>query len=472
MRRILFILTLMLLLVSVVSAAEVTFKTIAVRSDIDSGESGQFLITLTSNELTIKEYRMYSPSVEWDVPEQILKAYPKTDTSYKLIVTPSKYVTPGKVYGIKLNFKEVDTEEIVHSEIIEVNVKSSDKAVSEYRPSVRLDVDLPETIDPREEVVVKVRLENQNLLDLSGLILKVTSGITELQAEQYIDLIPLGEKIIEIGYDLDPLQEPGEYKVEFKLLRGSEIIEAQPKSITISEIKPSFGQDDEESGFLFKTVITKKITSSSNKVDTQTITIPTSTIKSWFTSTEPEGEVIETDGEKVISILVTLNPGETKEVVIVENYRLLLYILIVALILLFIHLRYKSPITIRKGISDVGMSEGGISKLKITLEIINNAKKTIKNVVVTDYIPNIAEIEKEFAEGTLRPTRIFKHRSKGIVLKWEIDELAEGDDRLISYNVKSKLSIVGNLKMPRARIDFKKDKRKMTSYSNQVGVSS
>ena len=75
MRKILLLLTLIILSVSVASAANITFKTTAVRSDIDSGETGQFLITLTSSELTIKEYRMYSPSIEWDVPEQIIKAY-------------------------------------------------------------------------------------------------------------------------------------------------------------------------------------------------------------------------------------------------------------------------------------------------------------------------------------------------------------------------------------------------------------
>ena len=410
--------------------------------------------------------------VEWDVPTEVVKAYPLTDTSHKLVITPSKYVEPGKIYGVKLNFKNVATDEIVHSEIVQVNVRSSEKAVSAYRPSVRMTVDMPMDINPAEKVAVKVKLENQNLLDLPGLVLRVSSDVSEFEVEQPVELIPLGKKIVELNYNLDPLQEPGDYGVTFDLLEEGEVVESVVKTATITSINPPFNEEEAGRGFFFKTVITKTVTSTSNVKDTQTIKTPTNAIRSLFTSTTPKATRITEDGKPYLAVELTLEPGESRDVIITVSYRILAYLLLIVLIGLFLYYRYKSPLNIRKGVSDVNVKEGGISELKVTLELTSAAKKPIKNVTVTDYVPNIADIEKEFGEGTLRPSRIFKHKTKGTILKWELDEIAPGEDRLISYSIKSKLSIVGDFKVPRAKVGFKKKGRDITSYSNQVEVSS
>ena len=96
----------------------------------------------------------------------------------------------------------------------------------------------------------------------------------------------------------------------------------------------------------------------------------------------------------------------------------------------------------------------------------------MKNVTITDSIHNIADIQKEFGEGTIKPSRVFRHGAKGTVLIWEIEEVAPGEDRLISYTIKAKLSVVGNFNMPRAKVSSKKGKRRLISYSNPVGASS
>ena len=101
----------------------------------------------------------------------------------------------------------------------------------------------------------------------------------------------------------------------------------------------------------------------------------------------------------------------------------------------------------------------------------NISNKKITNVTVVDYIPNIADISKEFVEGTLKPSKVLVHQKKGTILKWELSEIAPGEERLISYDLKSKLSIIGNFKLPRAKVVFKKGKREIISYSNSLGVN-
>jgi len=414
---------------------------------------------------------VYSPDIEWSVPTEIVKVYPDGITSHKVIMTPSKYVEPGWK-GIKLNIKDTSTDEIAYSEVLEVNLKSSEIAVSSYRPSVAVIANLPEYIDPRESVFVTVKLENQNLLNLSNLIFRVTSSIDEFDFEKEMELLPLGKKILELNYSLYHLQEPGDYLVTFEVIKQGEVIGSVEKGAYISTIPPSFDEKKSTGGYLLKKVETKKITSKSNVETTQTLKIPVSFLKDLFVSTQPRGKAVVEDGQRYIAVDVKLKPGEEKEILIITNYRILVYILAVILILLGIHYRYKSPLKIRKGVSDVDAREGGVSELKVTLEITSDSKRPIKNVTITDYIPNIADIQKEFGEGTIKPSRVFKHAAKGTVLKWEIDEIAPGEDRLINYNIKSKLSVVGQFDMPRAKVEFKKGRRRIVSYSNKVGVSS
>ena len=79
-------------------------------------------------------------------------------------------------------------------------------------------------------------------------------------------------------------------------------------------------------------------------------------------------------------------------------------------------------------------------------------------------------VKREFAEGTLKPSKFLRGKDKGMVLEWKIDELAAGENRLIGYNIKSRLSIIGSFKLPRAKIIFVKKGKEQTAYSNSVSV--
>ncbi|MBN2367544.1 hypothetical protein JXC34_00870, partial [Candidatus Woesearchaeota archaeon] len=171
------------------------------------------------------------------------------------------------------------------------------------------------------------------------------------------------------------------------------------------------------------------------------------------------------------AIELALEPGESKTVIVTESYRIPFVILIIAIIFAILYYKLKSPVKIRKGISDIKIVEGGVSELKVMLSITNTSKKRIKNVNIMDYVPNIADISKEFVEGTLRPSQVLMHKTKGTVLKWGLEEMAPGEDRLVSYNIKSKLSIIGNFRLPRAKVIFKLKGKEVHAYSNSLGVN-
>ena len=73
--------------------------------------------------------------------------------------------------------------------------------------------------------------------------------------------------------------------------------------------------------------------------------------------------------------------------------------------------------------------------------------QTIFCIEIVDKIPNIADLEKGLSIGTLHPTKILKHERKGTIIKWLIEQLDAGDERVISYKIKSHLSILGEFRL-------------------------
>jgi hypothetical protein len=461
----------LILAAGLVSAADFNVSVTSAKDNIDIDESAQFVFTILNNLDQEQNIKVYSPEVEWSIPEQVVKVYANSESNVKVTLTPTKYVDPG-MYGIKINLKEEDSGELVE-QIVFVNVRPPGEAISAYKPSVSMEVDIPKVIDPTEAVLVTVILENQNTLYLPDLVLRVTSDIDAFDIEQDLVLESLGKKAVELSYNLDPLQEPGTYKVNFEVLKGKEVIESgDPEIIEISTISPDFEEDIQRWDVpLLRTKIVATYTSNSNAKDTQVVKFPVNVFTSIITSTRPKSETIKEDGQKYKAIALELEPGQSRTIYVITDYWIPLVVLVVILLGLFIYFKYKSPVKIRKGISDVQTKEGGVSELKIMLEVTNTSKKAIKHVSIIDYVPNIADLSQEFIEGTLKPTKILKHEAKGTVLKWEIEEIAPGEDRLLSYDVKSKLSIIGNFRLPRAKIIFKRKGKEVHVYSNSMGVS-
>lgn len=471
-KRCLLITLMLLLLVSLANAADFDVSVDSVIDSVKVGESAKFTITLDNPTDKIKNIEIYSDNIiNFRLNDQTVKVYPNSEAKIELEVIPTAQASPGERNALILKFKDKQTNELL-KEQVSVFVETGGKMVGSYAMAIDVDASVPSKIDPRDQVLMTVVVDNLNPLDLPDLEMKMTSDFEMFNTEQDIAVTPLGKKAVDFTYDLDPLQAPGKYEVNIDILRDGKVVEGLPaKEVEIIQINPEYKEEiKKESGFL-KDVITITYTSHSNVKDNQKVKIPITTVKSWFTKVNPDTRIVSDEGEKYYLWNVELEPGESETIVMVRSYRIIFYILLVLAAIAFAYQYYSSPIKIRKSVTDVQMKEGGISEMKVMLEVRSLAKKTIKNVTISDYVPNIAEIDKHFVEGTLKPSKILKHKSKGTVLKWELDEIVPGEDRLISYTIKSSLSIMGNFNLPRAKVEFKHKKRKFYAYSNTSGVS-
>ncbi len=456
---------------SIVSAADIDITPID--DEIARGEKAQFLVEIDNQDLSIQDYRVYLPaeSIEWTLEsEENIKAYPEKETSYKLVLSPTKYVKHD-LHGVKINFK---SEEETVEKILYINLKEAGQIQGGYSPSISLSLDMPKKTVPTEKLSIDTKLENQNIVNHSDLSVRISSdNLPALDTVQEVALGPLARKSVEFTYDMNNLQEPGTYSIEVTLLKaGEEIGISESKTLEIEENTPMFEKETVSDSSFLKKASSIIYTSQSNVKDTQTIKIPTGIVSRFFTYTEPESEMVKEDGERYLQMSLTLDPGESRTITVITSYRLLFIILFLAILGTAAYYTYRAPVIVKKGVSNVEIKEGGISNIRVTLEIKNISKKSLKSLKVTDYIPNIADLEKNFIEGTLKPSKVLKHEKRGTVLKWDIEELAPGEERIISYNLQSRLSILGNFKLPRAKANYKGKGKEKSAYSNSAAVSS
>jgi hypothetical protein len=121
---------------------------------------------------------------------------------------------------------------------------------------------------------------------------------------------------------------------------------------------------------------------------------------------------------------------------------------------------FRSPVVVTKKVTNVHTREGGISGLRVQINIRNRGSETLSDLRIIDKIPSIAEVRKEFQLGSLQPSKIIEREKKSTIIRWNVDSLESHEERLISYDVKSKLSILGNLNLYATLVRFRDSKGK------------
>ena len=213
------------------------------------------------------------------------------------------------------------------------------------------------------------------------------------------------------------------------------------------------------------------VTNRENVAEQQTVKVETSMKDRLLSTTHPKAEVIREEGKHYYLWQVRLNPGEYATLTIIENYRFVTGVLVILGIFLLIVYVAKDPISIVKQSDDVKTFEEGILEVKVVLAIKNHTNRTFSHVEILDKVPNIAAIKKGETH-TLKPTKYMQAKD-GTILKWEIGTMEPYEERLLMYVMKSKLSILGDFRMPPALVKFKDtDGTHGSVRSNEMDISS
>ena len=348
-----------------------------------------------------------------------------------------------------------------------IGLQSTDALIQGYVPTVLTTVSVPKNADPREPLHILINLNNQNALDYPNLTIILSSNL--INGEFNYRLGHREEKRVEIVTSIDPLTPPQQDRLTVFAYREDRTV-INPITSDFSVKEYVIKEEHPATSSLLRTE--KTITFFSNNPSYEgTIKEETSSFKSLFTSTRPKSSLTQEGDKKYLVWNIALDANRTMDITIVQNYRPLVIIVVVILTLLGLYFVFRSPIVLVKEVAAVSLKEGGISDVKIILRVKNRGKEPLTQIEVGDVVPPIASVEKEVALGVMQPEKILPHQRQGTIIKWLIPELAPNEGVVLSYKMKSRLTILGDFHLPSATARCKHRNSYVITNSNRVTVN-
>ena len=461
-----------LLLAVFAHAASFDTKVTPVKDKIVVDEIAEYDVAIQNNLDSEEEFTIKKAGYPfWDVytkPLQnpiTLKVPAQSSASIRLFVDPL-YITSVDTYTLDVGVVSTRTGQELKAPIT-IGIKSTEPLIGGYIPTVVTSVQIsPEKIDPREEFKVRIVLNNQNVLDYPNLTVKIESNL--FKEELNVPLGPKEDKTIEVVKRIDAMTSPQGDRLVVAVFKDERLIVSP--IVRDFEIKEYLSREElpKEQSFL---KVRKSVRVTSNDADYKgTIKIEIAPIKSLLLTTYPRAEKIKEDGKQYLMWDIKLGKDKTMQVYITENYRPIVVIAALAAAAIILYFVFRSPLIVRKGIANIGMSEGGISGAKIVVRVKNRSGKQITGIEVIDNLPHIAHVEKELSIGSVQPHAVLAHPKKGMIIKWSIETLEPGDERVLSYRMRSRLAILGEFNLPAATARAKVGGKVVISNSNRVSV--
>lgn len=390
-------------------------------------------------------------------PTQIeLKGHEKKDV--KVMVKLKKDIPYDENYATFVKVESLSEPKVEADHYIVVRVVSPSDILG-------ISASVPGKVAPGAELAVDLILTNKLNTQLPNVKVYVSSDMFE--EERPLEFFSQQERKENFKFSLPALTEAGDYNLNIRVYSGDKLVRKNTFVFTVMENVDVKEKVESTSGFLVSQTTMVK-SNYGNAPVRESFSLELSCMQRLFASYNVAPT--SADGNKV-SWTFTINPDRQFTVSAKINYRPLFFAVLVILafggVVTFLLTR---KVSVRKEILTVKGTADGMSELKVLLHVKNNTRNTIKHLKLMDFLPSIIHPLTKFA--TLKPTKMQKG-DKGIRLIWEVPELVKGEERIISYEVKSKLGIVGKLMLPHAVLKYKTASRKaMLVRSNNVSFHS
>ena len=423
-----------------------------------------------------EKFRISAPDIEWSVQSDPLYHYFSgvdipglSSENVRLLFKPTVAFPPGlRVVNIGIeSVKGGKSQSLTPF----VNIRSTHQLLLEYLAAVSRIVEIPPQVDPRNEFEVKVNLINRNPKNISQLKVVLSSVSSDLIRQEILTgLRPLESKSVSAKVKLDPLTPPAKDTLKVVLFVDNRPLEPtifeKFEVISYSEIKPV---KSERKGSFFKWVNETTYVNDGNVRNTKVVESETSWLKFLFTKGNPASFSISKEGKRFNAWELSLGPQETATIKVVESYRSIFYLIIIAIVFVLLYRFFQSPVQLIKEASAISYKEGGVSELKVILRLKNRSSQPYVKITAMDRVPMIAEVEHD-SMGTLKPATIFND-GRGSVVKWELESLDAHEERILAYKIRSRLSILGTFVLPKGSLRFYTEKNvKFVTHSNTVTI--
>ena len=461
-------LTFMLLLRFAI-AEDIDVSYTAINGDIvvGTGSYATFTITIKNNlpESSTVNVRTLD-SLDWEVnvepsTNNRVDIGPNKTGVYLLRINELKrdeqYLKNAGIYKLVL---VVESENEKASLPVFVNIVGKEALNKAYQPDLVAKAELNiKRIDPRNKPNLKLLVQNLNLRNLTRIDISIATSKGLIDQHNVVSLGPLEEKVFDFTLnfadDESPKTDSLYVKVETYGDDGQVYPKKQPDPIEY-EIIPyaTIVRDTQIERKFMKKISVITISNDGNIRKAAEVKVPSAFFERLFTTTVPKAEFTTEDGSYYFVWNVEVDGKENGKTdvqtfQVTNNYRPIIVLIAALIAMIWAYYRFRSPIVILKSISKVMTREGGISGLKIIVLLKSRSNRTLENIKIVERIPNIAELEKDFEVGTLKPNNVVKGKSTTSVT-WELASLEPFEERVITYHIRSRLSVLGGFNLPHA----------------------
>lgn len=446
-----------------------TYEVVKSDNIIRTNETANYVLKITNTHDEDSQFNLKFPNSDW-----ITRTVPLTD--YIFTLNPGKSKLVNITFNSKLDMRTgpykvpifIQNLKTSESTIVNVPLQLLKSEAVQYVPVIRLDVEMDYEIDPRNEIDILVRLENLNFRQIQEVNLELSSIL--FNENRTINLEPKDDKTEVFRFNIDDKQIPLNDFVKVKISTEAEKIYSWDKRVPYQIISYNkLIKDPKKDSSFLKKISYLNLKNDANIQYTYIITEKLSWLNNIFTSMNPSPSYIMNSEEgRFVVWEIQLDSDEELQIQITSNYRLIAVIIFIILLSIILYYVLRPPIVIKKEVAHVGTSEGGISEIKVILFIKNRTKQIVEDIIIIEKVPHIANVGKEFQVGTIRPSKVIQNPKKGTLVKWELQNLESHEERIITYKIKSKLSILGGMTLPATLVKYSKKGRTSKTKSNRL----
>ena len=316
---------------------------------------------------------------------------------------------------------------------------------------------IPDNINSDSEEMV-ITIENNINLDFNDLKIIMNSAFFEYESD--FPLKALETKQIKIPIDKEKTKtlNAGDYLFNTKITTfgKTQDIESIIKFLEQENIEST---EIYEGGIIKRHEIIKR--NLGNVKEIVTITAEKNLFSYLFTTVNINPTKTEINGfKKYYTWEKELIPNEELKIILKTNwfFPIIILLLIIGLFII-IKKSIETDLSLRKHVSFI-KTKGGEFALKIRIKV--KAKKFIERINITDKIPALVHLYEKY--GTISPDKVDLKNKR---IEWNVPVLNQGEERVFTYIVYSKIGIVGRFELPSAKAIYEKEGKIKQTTSNR-----
>ncbi|MFB6175418.1 MAG: hypothetical protein ABEJ87_05635 [Candidatus Nanohalobium sp.] len=435
-----------LLLIGSVSAFQATVHRPDPTASPDSPALIQVKVNNTYNQEVGYSIGVFSPKPSWIYTEESKTLKPGEVHNFDITVTPGKYAVDN-TYSFSIYVKA--------SGINESKKLKSSFHVKRSRKLILEDFSLENTsYMPGDSLKgsMKIRSISSNVLKNYRAVFSYKNFST---TEKSSPILPGGTRELEFTLPVKKGEKPGIYGLNASLQLGGSEVRRETRNFSVGKVTDINVKENTQDNILtYRGSIS--VRNEGNAKENYTVNRTVASYLAPITGFSKSPDSADKNGpQQVYYWKTSLEPGEEFTLTRTTNYWMPGIALIGIIVALAALKKLSNTVEIRKTVEDD--PEG----LKVSIEIENISDRTLTHATVEDFIPDIAEVDKDFEMGA--PT--VRRTNDGTKLVWGLEDLEPGDQRILQYVIRPKVEVEGGAELQEAVL---KEKDEVIKKSDKV----